>query len=414
MKFTLLLISLTVTLNSFTQLSAGDILFVGWYGDNGDGLAFVTMNTIPDGTQIYFNDNEWNGLPVGAGGAFSDLNEGAVLWTNNLGGAVPAGVVITIAGTDTIGNQRSSCGAVTLPPGTGNGCLRINASNEVVYAYTGTSVASPTTFLAAITNDGWASGSITNTGLIDGTTAFDFSSVDADGDVAVYIPGNYSVSSIMNTSNWAAQDGSNDQGQDGIYPDFPDDLPPGTEPCGILSSLPIELLFVDIEKTSNGVAVEWETATEINNDRFEIYRSIDGVEMELMGTVNGSGNSSEIRSYSFVDFSPYSGISYYRLKQIDFDGAFSWSDFYSVDCSDVPLKIKAFPNPIKNNQVCIQFNQKIDQYSIDVRDVLGRSVPFHLQSSDFDICLLELQISGVFYIQLFFKGKIYTLKLIGD
>ena len=62
------------------QLGPGDIMFVSMCSDGYDGLAFVALKTIPDGTYIYFTDNEWNGGNVGADGNFLDREEGGVYW----------------------------------------------------------------------------------------------------------------------------------------------------------------------------------------------------------------------------------------------------------------------------------------------------------------------------------------------
>src|SRR5262249_62221754 len=65
-------------------LGPGSIAFVGFNADGNDGFAFIAIDTIPAGTVIQFNDNEWNGQPIGAGGAFN-TGEGSLTWTN--GGA---------------------------------------------------------------------------------------------------------------------------------------------------------------------------------------------------------------------------------------------------------------------------------------------------------------------------------------
>src|SRR5262249_62414073 len=62
-------------------LGPGSIAFVGFNADGNDGFAFIAIDTIPAGTVIQFNDNEWNGQPIGAGGAFN-TGEGSLTWTN--------------------------------------------------------------------------------------------------------------------------------------------------------------------------------------------------------------------------------------------------------------------------------------------------------------------------------------------
>jgi hypothetical protein len=84
--------------------------------------------------------------------------------------------------------------------------------------------------------------------------------------------------------------------------------------------LPISLLSFTAEVVRGDVLTRWKTATEVNSDFFTNERAKDGVFWEAIGTIDGAGNSTEERSYAFTDREPYTGISYYRLRQTDFDG----------------------------------------------------------------------------------------------
>lgn len=108
--------------------------------------------------------------------------------------------------------------------------------------------------------------------------------------------------------------------------------------------LPIELLRFEAIPGKNDVNLEWETATEINNSHFEIQRSADGRSYETIGTVGGHGNTSRVISYEYTDGSPLSGRSYYRLKQVDLDGAFEYSPVEEVTFGGNG-ELKIFPNP---------------------------------------------------------------------
>lgn len=92
-----------------------------------------------------------------------------------------------------------------------------------------------------------------------------------------------------------------------------------------IAPLPVELVNFKANKDSKGRALlTWNTASEDNNDRFEVERSANGTEWQKIGQVAGAGNSSVNRSYSFTDLST-SGTAYYRLKQVDFDGQYEYS-----------------------------------------------------------------------------------------
>lgn len=104
--------------------------------------------------------------------------------------------------------------------------------------------------------------------------------------------------------------------------------------------LPVELLYFAAHKTENGVLINWETASEFNNDYFDVEWKIGGNQFEKIGRVKGAGTTTEIQYYEFlhdldqVDIENGSATFYYRLKQMDFDGAFEYSDIASVQYVD--------------------------------------------------------------------------------
>jgi hypothetical protein len=112
--------------------------------------------------------------------------------------------------------------------------------------------------------------------------------------------------------------------------------------------LPIELLSFKATLKNNVVELHWQTATEINNDYFVIERSVDGKKWESMDTIKGAGNSSNVLNYANSDENPLSGTSYYRLKQVDFDKSFSYSDIAVVNFDGIKI-IDLFPNPSEGN-----------------------------------------------------------------
>jgi hypothetical protein len=95
--------------------------------------------------------------------------------------------------------------------------------------------------------------------------------------------------------------------------------------------LPIELLSFTAKAQAQTVKTEWITSTEINNDYFTLERSIDAQNWEPVATIDGAGNSTSELHYSHTDREPFAGISYYRLKQTDFDGVFSYSQVRAVE-----------------------------------------------------------------------------------
>lgn len=109
--------------------------------------------------------------------------------------------------------------------------------------------------------------------------------------------------------------------------------------------LPIDLLSFEVIQSNNYAIIKWVTASEVNNDFFSIERSIDGVNWDVILTRPGS-NSTEIQYYQALDSFPIKGVSYYRLKQTDFDGNYEYSNIDRLLFLDQQTsKIELYPNP---------------------------------------------------------------------
>lgn len=119
--------------------------------------------------------------------------------------------------------------------------------------------------------------------------------------------------------------------------------------------LPVELILFDAKSIDNiKVNLSWTTLSETNNDYFSIERSHDAIHFDSIGYVLGNGNSNIENNYTFVDEKPYQGISYYRLKQVDFDETFTYSDIKKV----------VLKNDIKNNAAYLYPNPAINKISV--------------------------------------------------
>ncbi len=129
-------------------------------------------------------------------------------------------------------------------------------------------------------------------------------------------------------------------------------------------SLPIELGSFDAQATDDGnVDVFWQTISERNNDYFTVERSQDGIDFENIGTVDGAGNSNNKIDYEFVDEEAPSGISYYRLRQTDFDGKTETFEPVTVMNTNVEEGIiieRLYPNPFAN-EFTIEFSTSGDE-----------------------------------------------------
>lgn len=113
----------------------------------------------------------------------------------------------------------------------------------------------------------------------------------------------------------------------------------------LLSTLPVTLseFHVSPGEQHDMVNVRWTTTTERNSSHFEVERSGDARSFETIGTVSGTLNSEKPVSYTFTDAGPSDGINYYRLKMVDLDGSFEYSEILSAD---LPARIQVSPNPV--------------------------------------------------------------------
>ena len=112
--------------------------------------------------------------------------------------------------------------------------------------------------------------------------------------------------------------------------------------------LPVQLVNFSVIKDGKKVKLQWSTASEQNNDRFEVEKSIDGSVWKNIATVKGMGTSSQAQHYNSYDASPASGINYYRLKQVDVDGRSNISDIRSIRFNEASKAIiSVSPNPVR-------------------------------------------------------------------
>ena len=123
--------------------------------------------------------------------------------------------------------------------------------------------------------------------------------------------------------------------------------------------LPVELTLFKVKENNKGIVkVKWKTASEENNDYFAILRSNDGFEWEEIAQIKGAGNATTENSYMYKDKEPFLGISYYRLKQVDYDGEFNYSNIRSITITPSEIEqVKTYPNPVaKNENLHINFD----------------------------------------------------------
>jgi endonuclease I len=187
------------------------------------------------------------------------------------------------------------------------------------------------------------------------------------------------------------------------------------------TTLPVDLVSFTGEKENNHVLLKWSTASEVNNDHFTIERSINLKQWKTAGTVNGAGNSSRKLNYLIQDPLPEAlpEILYYRLRQTDFDGTFTYSKTVSVNTGkDVPVEFSVSPNPF-SDVLRISFQHIPDgEMTVTVKNLMGSiyvKKKVHIEYGNqqyFDLNDLGNIPGGIYLLQLEYGKQVSHYKLI--
>lgn len=173
--------------------------------------------------------------------------------------------------------------------------------------------------------------------------------------------------------------------------------------------LPIELIDFSARVVGNNVELSWITATEINNDYFTLEQSTNGINFNIIGTIDGAGNSIALKRYSFTDINPTEGVIYYRLKQTDMDGNSVYFKIISASIQKNDFLFMVYPNPISEGSMHFKLDSKID-VSISIIDEHGKRVYSKNIKMDEKYFLCDFILSENFFPGIYFvsatSGKI--------
>jgi autotransporter-associated beta strand protein len=173
-------------------------------------------------------------------------------------------------------------------------------------------------------------------------------------------------------------------------------------------ALPVELKEFNTDCKDDFVQIKWTTASEKDNDQFELYKSLDANTWTKIYTVKGQGTKATESNYLFDDFEKES--SYYRLKDIDFNGVENWSQIIFADCKTNTSKTEIYPNPVKDYiTVSTPWEENTTLRIITLQGVILKEE--RLISSKSYLSLKDLN-SGIYIIELHKKGTMEQLKLI--
>lgn len=139
--------------------------------------------------------------------------------------------------------------------------------------------------------------------------------------------------------------------------------------------LPVELVsFTGVSEGSYN-SINWKSAVETNFKHYELESSEDGINFSKISTVNPIGNVTSLNNYNYLDFSPYNPITYYRLKMVDLDYTFEYSNIIAVENgSSNAQSLVVFPNPASNELYVKLYAPGEKNAMIDIKDILGRTI----------------------------------------
>lgn len=183
--------------------------------------------------------------------------------------------------------------------------------------------------------------------------------------------------------------------------------------------LPIELLSFEANFNVDKVDLRWITCSEVNNNFFTIERSKDALTWEDVLQTQGAGNSNVNIEYFESDYNPHEGVSYYRLKQTDFDGNFEYFNIVpvKVDLSDKG-EMNLFPNPLKRgDELNITLEGIKEDVLIVIRDAKGQEfyskAQIHYENNQLIAVPISVDIPAGFYIvTASSENQIYSQKLL--
>ena len=389
-----------ISLFFLPTIQAQDVAICGFDASGGtstagDEFSFVLLRDFAAGEVIYFTEDEYSDA---ANVFFS--GEGHLAYTVPAGGLLENEVVrIFENGANTFDVQCLSGASGTAVHLSSSGTWSYSGSDEL-YAYSASNPTSPWSSVIEI-HCFYYGAVIVHT--VDQDPLPDYpnviklavnlgASVASNADFNNAARTNTTLADLQNTANWT-------KSTSGITLSC-------TDFTTQMIALPVELIHFEVSKRDKNIMVHWSTASEINNDFFQVEHSVDGVQFDRIEYVKGVGNSVQINHYNALHKNPTNGVNYYRLKQVDYDGLFAYSDIVSIEFREEKNEVSVFPNPFTESitvKTSPMLNNSFNgERTIEVFDIHNRLVQTNKFSTDDNITRLNLSqlYEGIYFIKI--------------
>ena len=188
-------------------------------------------------------------------------------------------------------------------------------------------------------------------------------------------------------------------------------------PGGSCSLLPVELIAFDGRLKEKNVVLNWQSATEINNDFYTLERSLDGRNFEEIAIIKGQGTTYESQNYEYIDENPSFGVNYYRLTQTDFDGTFEVFDKIVAVNYISDIKVDVRPNPVEQDHFQLVYNSnQSGNLNVQVFDITGKLLQqenFHARKelNYFDISVDDLS-NGIYILRTNLNNFVENIRFV--
>ena len=175
-----------------------------------------------------------------------------------------------------------------------------------------------------------------------------------------------------------------------------------------LAVLPVELSHFSGKEIDGNVYLSWQTLSEIANDYFQLEQSIDGKDFRLIGIVQGNSTISTKQDYLFVHTRPAEGLNYYRLKQVDFDGGYEYSNIISIKIESNEIIVQ--PNPTAG---IVEIKGELKEAALKITDGLGRLVKI-IDLSNYQTIDLSDKPKGIYFFVIQSNAKTIVKKIVKE